>query len=418
MDEQTRERIALFRYGLIVPILNDQTDRKVYLAEVSTQSHNVPHYGDKRFAPKTILEWLLHYRRQGFDGLKPGRRSDRGRSRTLSLEQQNHLLAIRKELTAMPLTVFYDHLITKGEILPSEVSYSTLHRFMKKHGLLGRETPNTPERKRFAYDQVNALWQTDASEGPYLRVDGKVVKTYLIAFIDDCSRIVPFAQFVPSEKFDGLRTVMKEALIRRGIPKMLYTDNGKIFRSDILQFACAGLGIQLLHTKAYDPQSKGKIERYFRTCKTRFYTLLKAEPASSLEELNERFWRWLEEEYHRRPHSSLEGKMPLEVYLSQTDRIRTVDDPAALDTLFLKRVFRSVKHDATFMLDNRLYEVPDRFAGQKVEIRYDEEQIHLYEEGKAVAQAAEVRFHDNAHVKRKGSSLSFKALQEGGGEDV
>jgi hypothetical protein len=138
-----------------------------------------------------------------------------------------------------------------------------------------------------------------------------------------------------------------------------------------------------------------------------------------LDELNERFWKWLEEDYHRKPDASLDGKMPLEVYLSQVEQVRTVDDPSYLDALFLKRTFRKVKHDATFSLENRLYEAPDVYAGRKVEIRYDENGVHLYENGKAVAQATEVRFHDNAHVKRRRSSLSFKELQEkGGGEDV
>jgi putative transposase len=157
----------------------------------------------------------------------------------------------------------------------------------------------------------------------------------------------------------------------------------------------------------------------FLTCKTRFYTLLQAEPVSSIEELNERFWKWLEADYHRRPHASLEGKMPLEMYLSQIEQVRTVSDPAVLDTLFLKRAKRTVKHDATFSLENRLYEVPETFAGQKVEIRYDENSVHLYVEGKAVAEAKAVAFADNAYVKRDRPSLSFKALQEtGGASDV
>ncbi|CAM4026602.1 DDE-type integrase/transposase/recombinase [Paenibacillus alkaliterrae] len=415
MDEGMREKIALFRYGLIAPLLNGQVDRAAYLAEVSAKKHDVPCYGEKMYAAKTILEWLLFYRRKGFDGLKPGTRSDRGKSRTMSPDQQDHVLALRKQHAEMPVTVFYDYLVAKGEILPGRVSYSTIHRFLNLHGLLSGEATQGTERKRFAHDKVNMLWQTDMSEGPRLRIDGKLVRTHLIAFIDDCSRLVPFAQFVPTEKFDGLRIVMKEALIRRGIPKLLYTDNGKIFRSDILQLACAGLGIQLLHTRAYDPQSKGKIERMFLTCKTRFYTLLQAEPASSIEELNERFWKWLEEDYHRRPHASLEGKMPLEVYLSQIEQVRTVSDLAMLDTLFLRRAKRTVKHDATFSLENRLYEVPETFAGQKVEVRYDENDVHVYVEGKPAAQAKIVRFADNAHVKRERPALSFKALQESGG---
>jgi putative transposase len=160
------------------------------------------------------------------------------------------------------------------------------------------------------------------------------------------------------------------------------------------------------------------VERYFRTVKTRFYALLKERPASSLEELNERYWLWLEEDYHRKVHASLDGKMPLEVFLEQAERVRTVDDPSKLDAVFLKRVSRKVKHDGTFSLNNRLYEVPEIFINQRVEIRYDEREIHIYREGKAVVQAAQVKMHDNAHVKRNRSSLSFKSLQEGDGEDV
>lgn len=417
MDEKIREEIALFRYGLIAPLLNDQVDRKDYLAQVSAKKHAVPHIGEKEFSPKTILSWLLTYRRSGFEGLKPKRRSDRGQSRSLSPEQQDHLLALRREMHAMPVTVFYDQLIERGDILPHEVSYTTVYRLLRKHGLLGKGIVQSPERKRFAYDTVNMLWQADLSEGPYLSVNGRKMKTYLVACIDDCSRIVPFAQFFPNEKFDGVRVMMKEAFLRRGIPKILYTDNGKIFRSDTLHFACAGLGILLTHTGPYDPASKGKIERFFGTVKTRFYPLLKAQPATSLKELNHRFWQWLEEDYHRKPHSSLDGKTPLEVYLSQASQVRLIEDPAILDSLLLKREYRKVKHDGTFSLNGRLYEVPERFIGQRIEIRYDEQKVFVYEEGRPVAEASLVRFSDNAQVKRTRPTLSFTAMA-GGDSDV
>jgi putative transposase len=74
------------------------------------------------------------------DGLKPGTRSDRGQSRTLKPDQQECVLALRKQHADMPVTVFYDYLITKGEILPGRVPYSTIHRFLNLHGLLHGET--------------------------------------------------------------------------------------------------------------------------------------------------------------------------------------------------------------------------------------------------------------------------------------
>lgn len=269
-----------------------------------------------------------------------------------------------------------------------------------------------PERKRFAHDKVNVLWQGDMSHGPYVSYKGKKKKTFLFAYIDDCSRLVPHAEFFHSEKFEGLRKVTKEAIIRRGKPKMLYADNGKIYRSETLQLACAQLGITLAHTQPYDPQSKGKIERLFLTIQTRFYPLLDAEPANSLEELNERFWRWLEEDYHRKIHASLDGKTPLEAYQSQLDRIEMISDPTTLDPIFLKREYRKVRPDGTISLDKQLYEVPARFAGQRIELRFDEQKVFIYEDNKEVVEIQPVCFEVNAHVKREHSPLSFSKMRK------
>ena len=413
MDESVRQEIALFRYGLIAPLVNGQVDRTSYLKEVSTRMHWVPHYGEKRIAAKTILDWCTQYKKGGFEALKPKRRSDRGHSRRLSPEDEDHILTLRKKLPHMPVTVFYQHLIEQGEIEKQLVSYFTIYRLCKKYNLVGKEILPIPERKRFAYDRVNELWQGDLSHGPMIRENGKAQKTFLIAYIDDCSWVVPYAQFFSSEKFDGLRIVTKEALLRYGKPKRIYSDNGKIYRSETLQYACAELGITLIHTQPYDPQSKGKIERFFKTVQTRFSPLLEMKPATSLQELNERFWKWLEKDYHRKPHASLDGKTPHEVFQSQVHVVSFVEDATWLDTVFLKREFRKVKADGTITLNKQLYEVPPRFIGQSVEIRYDEQGVYVYEDGKEAAKATLVRLHDNAHVKRHRSPFTGLGKEEG-----
>jgi hypothetical protein len=253
---------------------------------------------------------------------------------------------------------------------------------------------------------VNILWQADLSHGPYIKIKGKVKKTFLIAYIDDCSMLVPFAQFFTSEGFDGLRIVTKEALIRRGKPTIIYADNGKIYRSETLQYACGQLGITLTHTQPYDPQSKGKIERFFKTVQTRFYPLLKAEPVESLEELNERFWRWLEEDYHRREHASLDGKTPHEVFHSQLESITFLEDTSILDSIFMKREQRKVKADGTISLNKQLYEVPSDFIGYSVDVRLDDTGVYIFKDDKKVAEAKPVSMTDNAHVKRVRSTFS------------
>ncbi|MGV3465477.1 MAG: DDE-type integrase/transposase/recombinase [Heyndrickxia sp.] len=419
MDEKTRESIALFRYGIISPLLNGQREAKSYLEEESQKIHTIPYWGERRIAAKTMMEWLYKYRKEGFEGIKPKSRLDKGNSRRLSPDHQDHIVTLRKQSLDMPVTVFYEQLIKSGEIMANEVSYSTIRRLIKKHHLTVKPGATTPERKRFAYDRINILWQTDLSHGPYIPVNGRQKKTFLIAYIDDCSRLVPYAQFFTSEGFDGIRTVTKEAFIRRGLPKMIYADNGKIFRSETLQFACAQVGVTLTHTQPYDPQSKGKIERFFHTVQTRFYPLLKANPVDSLEALNERFGLWLEEDYHRRVHASLDGRTPHEVFQHQLETVRFLEDVSILNTIFLKREQRKVKPDGTISLNKKLYEVPPRFVGQTIDIRLNESDVFIYEEGKEVAKILPVIFKDNANVKRE-RSLSFSKMrnEKGGEADV
>lgn len=406
MTEKEREQVALFRYGIIAPLLNGQVDSKQYFEELEGKVRSIPYYGERKIAVKTVKEWLLNYRRNGFDALKPKKRADRGNSRRLSPDDQDHILDIRKKFLHMPVSVFYEQLIRQGEINQNQISYSTINRLLKKHNLSGKILSAIPERKRFAHEKVNILWQADLSHGPYIKIKGKVKKTFLLAYIDDCSRLVPFAQFFTSEGFDGLRIVTKEALIRRGKPAIIYADNGKIYRSETLQYACAQLGITLTHTQPYDPQSKGKIERFFKTVQTRFYPLLKAEPVESLEELNERFWRWLEEDYHRREHASLDGKTPHEVFHSQLESITFLEDTSILDSIFMKREQRKVKADGTISLNKQLYEVPADFIGYSVDVRIDDTGVYIFKDDKKVAEAKPVSMTDNAHVKRVRSPFS------------
>lgn len=77
MTEKEREQIALFRYGLIAPLLNGQVDPKSYFEELEGKVHSIPYYGERKIAVKTIKEWLLNYRRNGFEALKPKKRADR-----------------------------------------------------------------------------------------------------------------------------------------------------------------------------------------------------------------------------------------------------------------------------------------------------------------------------------------------------
>lgn len=411
MTEKEKEQVALFRYGLISPVLNGQTSHiRNYFATQCDRPQDVPVYGFRQFSEKTLWRWLHDYRVSGFEGLKPGVRDDLGKSRKVSAEKEARLVAMREMRRDLPLTVFYDELVKEGEIVAGEASFATIYRLLRKYDLVRQGVRKQGDRKRFAHENANELWQGDAMEGPFVPFEGRKVKTILLAFIDDCSRLVPYAMFAPDGRLSCMLEVLQQALIRRGIPRLLYLDNGKIYRSQTLQIACASLGITVIHTQAYDPQSKGKIERFFKTVQTRFTPLLREKPAGSLDELNSRFWTWLEEDYHRRPHSALENKMsPLDRFLSQASLLRLVNDPENLSKVFLNRIQRKVRNDATVSVRNILFEVPPRYIGQTIEIRYNDHDFFIYENGYEQGRITAVNYHDNAHMKRE-SRISFKEL--------
>jgi len=130
-----------------------------------------------------------------------------------------------------------------------------------------------------------------------------------------------------------------------------------------------------------------------------------------------RRWQWLEEDYHRKVHSAT-NMCPLDLFMSQASSVRMVTEPKLLDSLFWKREYRKVRHDATLTLLNNLFEVPAHLVRQKVEIRYDPAEtsiVHIYENDKPIFTAKAVSLSDNAHVKRRrkdveSSTIDFKSL--------
>jgi len=413
MTEKDKELIALFRYGLIAPLLTDTvTNHTAYLDEVSAKTHDVPHYGIRSYNRKTLLEWHRLYRRHGFDALKPKVRTDKGSSRALPAESAKRLLTLRTENIHLSVKLFHEWLIHEGHFTSSDCSYSTVYRLLKKHQLLKPSVADTSDRRRFAHVDINTLWQTDVSHGPYLTLNGKKRKTYLIAFIDDASRRITGAQFMLAEKNEDLLHVLKSALLTCGKPTMLYADNGKIFRSHQLNTSCATLGIALVNTRPYDPKSKGKIERFFKTVRSRFYPLLTDADLLDLEVLNQRFEAWLARDYHHKVHSSL-NEAPMVFYMRGSDRIRHFSDPRIIDEAFLIRTTRKVKSDATISLHNALFEASPMFIGKSVDIRYPNEcpdEIYLYENSVRILTCKKVIMTDNAIAKRNNNPISYSAL--------
>ncbi|ABY91693.1 DDE-type integrase/transposase/recombinase [Thermoanaerobacter brockii subsp. lactiethylicus] len=404
LDEKAREAIALKRFSLISPVLNGQVkNQKEYFDALSDKPIEIPYLGMRRYTPKTLRGWLYQYLRGGIEALKPGYRSDRGKYRKINFELSEKIKQKKLEHPEMPNKLLYETLIGEGIISPDKVSLSTFYRFLKNIPVKSLDKEKEGKTKRFSHEFINELWQTDVMYGPYIKEGKTKRQTYLIAYIDDASRLCTYARFYYTQNFLALRDSFKEAVLRRGIPKMLYTDNGKIYRSTQFEYICASLGTSLIHAEPFSPHSKGKIERFFHTVRMRFLSTIDPTSIKSIDELNMMFFKWLEDDYNRKEHSSI-GMSPLDFFMSQISRVNMCGDIDMLNECFLIRVNRKVNKDATLKVENILYETEEKFKGMRLEVRYDPQWLKdntpllLFHEGKKVGEAYKVNFHDNAKI--------------------
>jgi putative transposase len=408
MDEKTRERIALFRFSVIGSLISGELtwgDLKRRIRELCERRYSIPNSKRSRIAAGTIEDWLHAYRATGIEGLKPKARSDSGSVRKLAADVAEAIIARKKEAPRMSVKAIVRELAVQNKLRPYQVALSTVYRYLALKLPRAAATASGKEQKRFSHRFPNDCWQSDCMHGPYIKTqDGKARKTYLIAFLDDCTRLIVGARFFFSEATVHIKALLREAVLTYGIPGKLYLDNGRNFCAEDLQLACARMKCALIHTAPYYPEAKGKIERFFRTVRDGFLAPLRQ--VTTLDDLNGAFQTWLHEEYNRSPHSSLDGKTPLNAFLANAEnRLRRL--PAHIDPaeLFCRKESRLVARDATFRVNNVLYETEEQLIGRRIDVLYDRDdlshKVKVFDGPLLVHMALPVDFLGNASAKRK-----------------
>lgn len=407
MDEdKKRTDIALFRYALIAPVIQQNVRAQAeYFRGILGKQYDVPHIGPKRFKFGTLKLWLKQYRRYGFDALKPKIRQDKGNSRKITGDLA---LAVEEAVRQYPISscaAIYRLLIAKGHIGMGEISEGTVRDYINANSLKQNNPPQP--RKKFEHEHVNDLWIGDCLHGPYIPNGRKKQKVFLIAAIDDHSRMVVGSRFFFQENSICLEMALKEAIMHFGVPKAFYCDNGSLFVSSHLQLACARLGIALIHSRPYDSPSRGKIERFFRTVRQKFLSMLRL--PDSIDDLNEAFALWLQNEYHRHIHYGINTR-PIDRFMEDIKNI-PVKRPTEeeLDTAFQITLHRRVKNDSTVSISGVLYECPAEFIGKKIEIRHPSDKPHnllIYIQDKPVSKLVKLDAYENAKPPHLGIRFS------------
>jgi len=193
-----------------------------------------------------------------------------------------------------------------------------------------------------------------------------VRKVYLVSLMDDASRIITHSAFCLGETALDIEGVLQQAILKRGIPKKLVIDNGAAYRAHSLQGICALLQIQLIYCRPYEPEGKGKLERYHRTFRERFLSEIHLKTIISLEDLNTRLWVWVEQVYHQTPHQGLQNKTPIVRFREDIGHFRIWSNHCDITSLFYHRIKRTVRKDGTVQWEGISYEVPHGLVHRQV----------------------------------------------------
>jgi len=375
MEDEKKKQIATFRFGVIHDLVGsvelESGEQERLIREKCDRKWVIPFSEKTYISRSTILRWVRLYKDSGgrLESLCTQDRSDQGISRAIDQETSLALMRLRRELPKATVPCLISEMNKRGLVYPGvTLNASTVYRFLHGHDLMELTTPVPEDRRRFEAELPNDLWQADCMHGPRVEHEGKQRKTYLIAFMDDHSRLVPHGEFFLSESVKSFLVALQWALMTRGLPRKIYSDNGPAFRSHHVEHVAASLGIALIHARPYKPQGKGKIERFFRTVRTEFLTGFRG---TTLVDLNQAFGLWLGEIYHQRKHSST-GQTPFARFTSKMECLRP--SPDNLRDHFRKTARRKVAKDRTVSLDGKIFEAPVPLIGKQVTLLFHPEE--------------------------------------------
>lgn len=410
MEENLRNQIALFRYGILAPYIQRQVDTKAPWTFFRDAADKKYQYIDGTFrsvSPSSIERWLKSYNEKGFDGLKPLGRSDVGKQRKIDDELSKKIAYYVEEYPRLPATQIYEKLINTNEITSKELSLSTVTRFVtaikKSKGL----KPIT-EYKRYEKEHINEVWYGDTTYGPYITIDGKKRRVYIIALIDDASRKITACEAFLEDNYINLMKVIKSGISTCGKPKLFSFDNGANYRSNQMTLLGARIGVAINYCPIYTPTSKAKIERFFLTLKNQYLCLIKPNDYHDLDTFNKDLRTYIQK-YNTTPHSSLEDNMSPNDRFYKESNIIVEMSQEKIEKSFLLELERTVTPDSVIKIDNIEYEVDYHYQNQKVLLRYSPDLSKVYVVDKSDDSLKEIKLLDkisNSGVKREKISLS------------
>jgi transposase InsO family protein len=416
MEDDRRREIALFRYALIRQAADETlspAQRGRLVRDLAARDHQGPDGGRVRVSRPTLDRWIRAYRAGGYDALLP---APRKLGPTTPAEILDLAVRLKREARKRTAAHICDIIAADRGAAPSP---RTIQRHFARQGLNRRPDGRSARVfGRFEAKARNDRWTGDALHGP--TAAGR--SSYLFAFIDDHSRLVAGHRWGHANDSLRLEAALRRGLASRGVPNVIYVDNGSPFIAAPLTRACAVLGIRLSHSKPGEAEGRGKIERFFRTVRDQFLVEIDARGVAGLDELNALFTAWVEQVYHRRVHRETK-QTPIARFTA--GGVPDVPAPELLREAFLWSVTRTVTKTATISLAGNRYQTDAALVRREVELIFDPfdlTDIEIRFNGQSMGRAAphEVRTHvhpdaasrDDPDDPPAGTGIDYLALVE------
>jgi transposase InsO family protein len=392
-DKLTKEETKLLRYNIIAPILSGnhtESSRTAYFQMLSEKGFETK-FGTRHYSVSTMQSWYASYMKSGFEGLLSKTRKDKGKQKKMDEILEEAIISIISHNIKITNKGVYRKLIEMGHMTRKYCSQATIDRYISKSQVRKQvinkseevDDKQVRERRPFTVAHANMLWQGDTTFGLYLTKEDRTKQSLcIIGFLDDYSRKVTVCKIFHRDTTENVMHALKLGIKENGVPKAIYVDNGSPYTNAQLNQVCANLGVQLINTRPYSPQSKGKLERFWGTLKMNWLRAIDWKQFKTISELqeslNEYIW-----EYNNTNHS-VTMETPQERFLKDYSSFR-YEPIEYLDKVFLFKEKRRIGNDGVIRLNNREYQIHSRYAGQRIEFSYmpeDPSIVYAFLEGK------------------------------------
>lgn len=315
-------------------------------------------------SPKTGYKWLNRFYQDGPEALKDRSKRPRNSPNKTSKSMEEEIIKVRRAHPVWGARKIKRMLENKR--LAGIPSASTVTSVLKRNGLLKEEEQKKRKPyKRFEAERPNQLWQMDF-KGDFRIGKGRC---YPLTILDDCSRFSLAVKACSNQRKYVVKDHLVSVFKQYGLPQAMLMDNGNPWRKNNSSYSSFSvwlirMGVKVIHSRPYNPQTLGKDERFHRTLKTeaignRFFY--------SLDDCQRKFDDFRYIYNFKRPHQSLNMETPASLYQESEKEF-----PKQLEAIEYSSSdeVRKVQQNGEIYFKGYEVKVGSAFFGQPVAVRH------------------------------------------------